>query len=192
MHVNLVSIRGYCTTTVPPEAPQRIIVRDLMRNRNLYNHLFESGKTKLSWPIRQKIAIGTARGLAYLHYGVDPAIIHRDIKPSNILLDDSFEPEVADFGLARFNSQGMTHFSTGVAGTLGYVAPEYALYGKLTERSDVSSFGVVLLELLSGKKAYEINEGNASLLTNWAWSLAREGEDWILLKKTCLEWDHQR
>lgn len=113
--------------------------------------------------------------MAYLHYGVHPAIIHRDIKASNILLDDNFEAKVADFGLARFNSQGMTHLSTRVAGTLGYVAPEYALYGTLTERSDVYSFGVVLLELLSGKKASENNEGNVSLLTDWAWSLAKEG-----------------
>ncbi|KAH8490992.1 hypothetical protein H0E87_023213 [Populus deltoides] len=186
-HVNLVSIRGYCTTTVPPEAPQRIIVCDLMRNGSLYNHLFESGKTKLSWPIRQKIAIGTARGLAYLHYGVHPAIIHRDIKASNILLDDSFEPKVADFGLARFNSRGMTHFSTRVAGTLGYVAPEYALFGQLTERSDVFGFGVVLLELLSGKKAYEINEGNVSLLTDWAWSLAREGRGLDIIEENLPE-----
>lgn len=174
-HVNLVALRGYCTTKVPQEAHQRIIVCDLMHNGSLYNHLFEAGKMKLSWPTRQKIALGTARGLAYLHYGVHPAIIHRDIKASNILLDDNFEAKVADFGLARFNSQGMTHLSTGVAGTLGYVAPEYALYGTLTERSDVYSFGVVLLELLSGKKASENNEGNVSLLTDWAWSLAKEG-----------------
>ncbi|CAK7340814.1 unnamed protein product [Dovyalis caffra] len=174
-HVNLVALRGYCTTKIPPEPHQRIIVCDLIHNGSLYNHLFESGKTKLSWPIRQKIALGTARGLAYLHYGVHPAIIHRDIKASNILLDENFEAKVADFGLARFNSQRMTHVSTRVAGTLGYVAPEYALYGKLTERSDVYSFGVVLLEILSGKRAYENNEGNVSLLTDWAWSLAKEG-----------------
>ncbi|KAE8660238.1 putative Sugar transporter [Hibiscus syriacus] len=117
----------------------------------LYDHLFGSGKKKLSWPIRLKIALGTARGLAYLHHGVHPAIIHRDIKASNILLDETFEPKVADFGLAKTKSEGMTHLSTTVAGTLGYVAPEYALYGKLTEKSDISSFGAVLLEILSGR-----------------------------------------
>ncbi|CAN1271421.1 Probable LRR receptor-like serine/threonine-protein kinase RKF3 [Linum perenne] len=109
--------------------------------------------SKLSWPIRQKIALGTARGLAYLHTGAQPTIIHRDIKASNILLDNEFEPKVADFGLAKSNPEGMTHLSTRVAGTWGYLAPEYALYGQLTERSDVYSYGVVLLELLSGKKA---------------------------------------
>ena len=130
---------------------------------------------KLSWPIRQKIVLGTACGLAYLHYGAQPAIIHRDIKASNILLDEKFEPKLADFGLAKFNAEGMTHLSTRVAGTLGYVAPEHALYGKLTEGSDVYSFGVVLLELLSGKKPLETNEGKASLLTDWAWSLVQKG-----------------
>ncbi|XP_065854648.1 probable LRR receptor-like serine/threonine-protein kinase RKF3 [Euphorbia lathyris] len=175
-HVNLVALRGYCTATFPLEGHQRIIVCDLMHNGSLYDHLFGSEPEKLTWPIRRKIALGTARGLAYLHNGVQPAIIHRDIKASNILLDDMFEAKVADFGLARFNLFGTSHLSTRAAGTLGYVAPEYALYGKLTEWSDVYSFGVVLLELLSGKKAYENNEGEVSLLTDWAWSLVKEGK----------------
>ncbi|OMO99020.1 hypothetical protein COLO4_13551 [Corchorus olitorius] len=133
------------------------------------------GKKKLTWPVRQKIALGTARGLDYLHHGLHPAIIHRDIKASNILLDETFEPKVADFGLAKIKSEGITHLSTRVAGTLGYVAPEYALYGKLTEKSDVYSFGVVLLELLSGKKAYGNNEGKIFRLTDWAWELVQQG-----------------
>ncbi|CAN4093157.1 unnamed protein product [Withania somnifera] len=175
-HVNLVSLRGYCTATTPFEGHQRIIVCDLMKNGSLYDHLFGKRHEKLSWGIRQKVAIGTARGLAYLHYGAQPGIIHRDIKASNILLDESFEPKVADFGLAKFTPEGMTHLSTRVAGTMGYVAPEYALYGQLTERSDVYSFGVVLLELLSGKKAIiEFNDGQPTLLTDWAWSLVKEG-----------------
>ncbi|MCE3214623.1 putative LRR receptor-like serine/threonine-protein kinase rkf3 [Datura stramonium] len=175
-HVNLVALRGYCTATTPFEGHQRIIVCDLMKNGSLHDHLFGTRHEKLSWGIRQKVAIGTARGLAYLHYGAQPGIIHRDIKASNILLDDSFEPKVADFGLAKFTPEGMTHLTTRVAGTMGYVAPEYALYGQLTERSDVYSFGVVLLELLSGKKAMiEFNDGQPTLLTDWAWSLVREG-----------------
>ncbi|KAA8550917.1 hypothetical protein F0562_002601 [Nyssa sinensis] len=175
-HVNLVALRGYCTATTPMEGHQRIIVCDLMKNGSIYDHLFGSRDKMLSWPIRQKIALGTARGLAYLHYGAQPAIIHRDIKGSNILLDEKFEPKVADFGLAKFTPEGMTHLSTRVAGTMGYVAPEYALYGQLTERSDVYSFGVVFLELLSGKKALNAdNEGQTSLVTDWAWSLVREG-----------------
>ncbi|CAI0582091.1 unnamed protein product [Linum tenue] len=130
---------------------------------------------KLSWPIRRKIALGTARGLAYLHTGAQPTIIHRDIKASNILLDDDFEAKVADFGLAKSNPEGVSHLSTRVAGTWGYLAPEYALYGQLTERSDVYSYGVVLLELLSGKKAMEESQNQPRLLADWAWGLAREG-----------------
>ncbi|WCJ21458.1 receptor-like kinase in in flowers 3 [Euphorbia peplus] len=175
-HVNLVALRGYCTATTKSEGHQRIIVCDLMKNGSLYDHLYGSSKKKLSWPIRQRIALGTARGLAYLHCGVQPAIIHRDIKASNILLDDNFEAKVADFGLAKFTPEGATHLSTRVAGTMGYVAPEYALYGQLTERSDVYSFGVLMLELLSGKKALGVSEeGQPSPVTDWAWSLVRKG-----------------
>lgn len=175
-HVNLVALRGYCIATTPMEGHQRIIVCDLMRNGSLHDHIFGYQEKKLSWPIRQKIALGTARGLAYLHYGAQPSIIHRDIKANNILLDEMFEAKVADFGLAKFTPEGMTHLSTRVAGTMGYVAPEYALYGQLTVRSDVYSFGVVLLELLSGKKALLVSsEDQPSLVTDWAWSLVRNG-----------------
>ncbi|KAL0533868.1 hypothetical protein IC582_028139 [Cucumis melo] len=175
-HVNLVALRGYCIATTPMEGHQRIIVCDLMKNGSLYDHLFGFSDQRLSWPIRQKIALGTARGLAYLHYGAQPSIIHRDIKASNILLDENFEPKVADFGLAKFTPEGMTHLSTRVAGTMGYVAPEYALYGQLTERSDVYSFGVVLLELLSGRKALGVRSHDSQpfLVTDWAWTLVRE------------------
>ncbi|CAN1271414.1 Probable LRR receptor-like serine/threonine-protein kinase RKF3 [Linum perenne] len=191
------SIRhGYCIATTPTtEGHQRMIICELMNNGSLHDHLFgnNASKSKLSWPIRQKIALGTARGLAYLHTGAQPTIIHRDIKASNILLDNEFEPKVADFGLAKsnpakvadfglakFNPEGMTHLSTRVAGTMGYVAPEYALYGQLTERSDVYSYGVVLLELLSGKKAlFKLDDEDSAtqpcLLTDWAWSLVKEG-----------------
>ncbi|CDP03584.1 unnamed protein product [Coffea canephora] len=175
-HVNLVTLRGYCVATAPYEGHQRIIVCDLIMNGSLHDHLFGLNANKLSWPTRQRIALGTAKGLAYLHYGAQPAIIHRDIKASNILLDETFEPKVADFGLAKFTPEGMTHLSTRVAGTMGYVAPEYALYGQLTERSDVYSFGVVLLELLSGKKAIiATNDGQPVVVTDWAWSLVRNG-----------------
>ncbi|KAI5680352.1 hypothetical protein M9H77_01579 [Catharanthus roseus] len=175
-HVNLVALRGYCVATTSFEGHQRIIVCDLIKNGSLYEHLFGTSENKLSWPIRQKIALGTAKGLAYLHYGAQPAIIHRDIKASNILIDENFEPKVADFGLAKFTPEGMTHLSTRVAGTMGYVAPEYALYGQLTERSDVYSFGVLLLELLSGKKAImAVNDGQPTLVTDWAWSLVKKG-----------------
>lgn len=175
-HVNLVSILGFCSATVPLEGHQRIIVCDLVQNGSLYHHLFNPETKRLSWPVRLKIALGTARGLAYLHNGVQPAIIHRDVKASNILIDEKFEPKLADFGLAKFNTKGASHLSTKLAGTLGYVAPEYAMYGKLTEGSDVYSFGVVLLELLSGKKAIiSMDEIKTCLLTDWAWSLVSNG-----------------
>ncbi|KAM2631841.1 hypothetical protein TB1_030564 [Malus domestica] len=175
-HVNLVALRGYCIANTPLMGHQRIIVCDLMKNGSLHDHLFGTFEIKLSWPIRQRIALGMARGLAYLHYGAQPTIIHRDIKANNILLDETFEAKVADFGLAKFTPEGMTHLSTRVAGTMGYVAPEYALYGQLTDKTDVYSFGVVLLELLSGKKALHVsNDSQPSLVTDWAWELVRKG-----------------
>ncbi|AEC10923.1 unnamed protein product [Arabidopsis thaliana] len=176
-HVNLLALRGYCTATTPYEGHQRIIVCDLVSNGSLHDHLFGDLEAQLAWPLRQRIALGMARGLAYLHYGAQPSIIHRDIKASNILLDERFEAKVADFGLAKFNPEGMTHMSTRVAGTMGYVAPEYALYGQLTEKSDVYSFGVVLLELLSRRKAIVTDEeGQPVSVADWAWSLVREGQ----------------
>ncbi|XP_037421649.1 probable LRR receptor-like serine/threonine-protein kinase RKF3 [Triticum urartu] len=176
-HVNLVALRGYCIAATQREGHQRMIVCDLMHNGSLHDHLFGAGECQMAWPVRQRIAIGMARGLSYLHRGTQPAIIHRDIKASNILLDDDFEAKVADFGLAKFAPEGMTHVSTRVAGTMGYVAPEYALYGQLTEKSDVYSFGVVLLELMSGKRAFmSLSEGESFVLADWAWSLVRRGK----------------
>lgn len=187
-HVNLVALRGYCIATTHREGHQRMIICDLMHNGSLHDHLFSAGECQMAWPVRQRIAIGMARGLAYLHCGVQPAIIHRDIKASNILLDDEFEAKVADFGLAKFAPEGMTHVSTRVAGTLGYVAPEYALYGQLTDKSDVYSFGVVLLELLSGKRAFiSLGEGQSFVLTDWAWSLVRRGKTVEVIQEGMLE-----
>ncbi|CAO2208219.1 unnamed protein product [Urochloa humidicola] len=187
-HVNLVALRGYCIATTQREGHQRMIICDLMHNGSLHDHLFGAGECQMAWPVRQRIAVGMARGLAYLHRGAQPAIIHRDIKASNILLDDEFEAKVADFGLAKFAPEGMTHVSTRVAGTLGYVAPEYALYGQLTEKSDVYSFGVVLLELLSGKRAFiSLGEGQSFVLTDWAWSLVRRGRTVEVIQEGMVE-----
>ncbi|KAM7269057.1 hypothetical protein ACFE04_024554 [Oxalis oulophora] len=123
----------------------------------------------LDWSNRVKIAIGSAKGLAYLHEDCHPKIIHRDIKTANILLEDDFEAKVADFGLARLNDTTQTHVSTRVMGTFGYLAPEYASSGKLTDRSDVFSFGVVLLELITGRKPVDPTQplGEESLV-EWA------------------------
>ncbi|KAK9280827.1 hypothetical protein L1049_003716 [Liquidambar formosana] len=115
-------------------------------------HIGGKGRPTMSWTTRMKIALGTAKGLAYLHEDCQPKIIHRDIKAANILLDYNFEGKVADFGLAKFSSDADTHVSTRVMGTFGYLAPEYAASGKLTDKSDVYSFGVLLLELITGRQ----------------------------------------
>ncbi|CAI9087342.1 OLC1v1021393C1 [Oldenlandia corymbosa var. corymbosa] len=148
-HRHLVSLVGYCFSDV-----QRILVCDFVANNTLHFHLHEEDRPVMSWEARMRVAVGAARGIAYLHEDCIPRIIHRDIKSANILLDDNFEAKVADFGLAKLamELEARTHVSTRVMGTFGYMAPEYATSGKLTEKSDVFSFGVVLLELITGRK----------------------------------------
>ncbi|KAJ3700730.1 hypothetical protein LUZ61_004435 [Rhynchospora tenuis] len=163
-HRHLVSLVGYCI-----ENEQRLLVYDYVPNNTLHYHLHVPGRPVLEWAIRVKIAAGAARGIAYLHEDCHPRIIHRDIKSSNILLDNDFEALVADFGLARLALDAVTHVTTRVMGTFGYLAPEYASSGKLTERSDVFSFGVVLLELITGRKPVDTSRplGDESLV-EWA------------------------
>ncbi|GMH03681.1 hypothetical protein Nepgr_005520 [Nepenthes gracilis] len=146
-HKHLVSLVGYCIS-----GSQRLLVYEFVPNKTLEFHLHGDERPTLSWSTRLIIALGAAKGLAYLHEDCQPKIIHRDIKASNILLDDNFEAKVADFGLAKFSFDTDTHISTRVMGTFGYLAPEYAASGKLTEKSDVFSFGVVLLELITGRR----------------------------------------
>ncbi|KAK7825529.1 proline-rich receptor-like protein kinase perk1 [Quercus suber] len=153
-HKHLVSLVGYCIT-----GAQRLLVYEFVPNNTLEFHLHGKGRPTMDWPTRLKIALGASKGLAYLHEDCHPKIIHRDIKASNILLDFKFEAKVADFGLAKIASDANTHVSTRVMGTFGlysssshmllslrYLAPEYASSGKLTDKSDVFSFGVMLLE----------------------------------------------
>ncbi|KAK8550261.1 hypothetical protein V6N12_038979 [Hibiscus sabdariffa] len=129
-----------------------MLVYEFVPNNTLEFHLHGKGRPTMDWPSRMRIALGSAKGLAYLHEDCHPKIIHRDIKTANILLDFKFEAKVADFGLAKINSDVNTHVSTRVMGTFGYLAPEYASSGKLTDKSDVFSFGVMLLELITGHK----------------------------------------
>ncbi|KAG8053664.1 hypothetical protein GUJ93_ZPchr0001g32947 [Zizania palustris] len=163
-HRHLVSLVGYCISE-----DQRLLVYDFVPNDTLHYHLHGHGRPVLEWSARVKIAAGSARGMAYLHEDCHPRIIHRDIKSSNILLDNNFEAQVADFGLARLAMDAVTHVTTRVMGTFGYLAPEYASSGKLTERSDVFSFGVVLLELITGRKPVDASKplGDESLV-EWA------------------------
>uniref|UniRef100_A0A3Q7H402 non-specific serine/threonine protein kinase n=1 Tax=Solanum lycopersicum TaxID=4081 RepID=A0A3Q7H402_SOLLC len=152
-HKNLVNLTGYCT-----DGDQRLLIYEFMPMGSLENHLFdvEPGKKPLSWSTRLKIASGAAHGLEYLHCKANPPVIYRDLKSSNILLDNDFNPKLSDFGLAKLGPVGEnTHVSTRVMGTYGYCAPEYAMSGKLTLKSDIYSLGVVLLELITGRKAYD-------------------------------------
>ncbi|KAF8027562.1 hypothetical protein BT93_E0464 [Corymbia citriodora subsp. variegata] len=146
-HRHLVSLVGYCIS-----GAHRILVYEFVPNSTLEFHLHGKDHPTMAWPIRMKIALGSARGLAYLHEECNPKIIHRDIKAANILLESNFEAKVADFGLAKFASDTDTHVSTRVMGTFGYLDPGYAYSGQLTEKSDVFSFGVVLLELITGRR----------------------------------------
>ncbi|XP_073055066.1 proline-rich receptor-like protein kinase PERK9 [Primulina eburnea] len=163
-HRHLVSLVGYCISE-----DRRLLVYEYVPNNTLHFHLRGRGSPVMNWATRVKIAVGAARGIAYLNEDCQPRIIHRDIKSSNILLDHNFEARVSDFGLAKLAMDANTHITTCVMGTFGYMAPEYASSGKLTEKSDVFSFGVVLLELISGRKPVDTSQplGEESLV-EWA------------------------
>ncbi|KAJ9537724.1 hypothetical protein OSB04_030457 [Centaurea solstitialis] len=149
-HPNLVKLIGYCC-----EDEERLLVYEFMPRGSLENHLFKRISVCLPWGNRIKIAIGAAKGLAFLH-GAENPVIYRDFKTSNILLDSDFNAKLSDFGLATMGPEGSnTHVTTRVMGTYGYAAPEYINTGHLTTKSDIYSFGVVLLELLTGKRAMD-------------------------------------
>ncbi|KAG0602844.1 hypothetical protein M758_10G046000 [Ceratodon purpureus] len=189
-HRNLVNLRGCCV-----REDQRLLVYEYVDNNDLSHHLFDSKENqRLTWPARFNICLGVAKGLQYLHASAQPRIIHRDIKASNILMDQDFQPKIADFGLALFFPDEESHIITSdVAGTRGYWAPEYATMGKLSEKVDVYSFGVLLLEIVSGRKNLDYNmpepevylcqwgrklydESNVMKLVDPALSLSKEEE----------------
>ncbi|CAA0834970.1 Protein kinase superfamily protein [Striga hermonthica] len=167
-HRNLVKLIGICV-----EDPTRCLVYELVPNGSVESHLHgmrcDKERSPLDWNARLKIALGAARALAYLHEDSSPCVIHRDFKASNILLEDDFMPKVSDFGLARTALDENRHISTRVMGTFGYVAPEYAMTGHLLVKSDVYSYGVVLLELLTGRKPVDMSQlpGQENLVS-WA------------------------
>ncbi|XVE88512.1 hypothetical protein DITRI_Ditri19aG0075100 [Diplodiscus trichospermus] len=145
-HRNLVKLYGCCI-----EGKRHLLVYEYLENKSLDQALFGRSNLHLDWPTRFNICLATARGLAYLHEESNPRIVHRDIKASNILLDAELCPKISDFGLAKLYDDNKTHISTRVAGTFGYLTPEYAMRGHLTEKVDVFGFGIVALEILSGR-----------------------------------------
>ncbi|KZV38687.1 putative LRR receptor-like serine/threonine-protein kinase [Dorcoceras hygrometricum] len=174
-HRNLVKLYGCCI-----EVNKRLLVYEYLENKSLDQLLFGTGSKSLylDWPTRYDICLGVARGLAYLHEESRLRIVHRDVKASNILLDSDLTPKISDFGLAKLYDDKKTHISTRVAGTIGYLAPEYAMRGHLTEKADVFSFGVVALEIVSGRPNSDSNlEVDKIYLLEWAWSLHENNKD---------------
>ncbi|CAN6467009.1 unnamed protein product [Victoria cruziana] len=164
-HKNLVRLLGYCV-----EGIHRMLVYEYVNNGNLEQWLHGAMRQRgfLTWEARMKVILGTAKALAYLHEAIEPKVVHRDIKSSNILIDEEFNAKVSDFGLAKLLGAGKSHITTRVMGTFGYVAPEYANTGLLNEKSDIYSFGVVLLEAITGRDPVDYGRpANEVNLVDW-------------------------
>ncbi|GLT81632.1 hypothetical protein SLE2022_000710 [Rubroshorea leprosula] len=185
-HPNLVSLIGYCA-----EGDQRLLVYEYMPLGSLEYHLHDlrHDQKPLDWNTRMKIAAGAAKGLEFLHNGADPPVIYRDLKSSNILLDEGFHPKLSDFGLAKFGPSGdKSHVSTRIMGTRGYCAPEYMNSGKLTMKSDIFSFGVFLLELITGRKALDdTRDRDQRSIVDWARPLWKDSKNLAPLADPLLE-----
>ncbi|XP_075094811.1 BRASSINOSTEROID INSENSITIVE 1-associated receptor kinase 1 [Nicotiana tabacum] len=174
VHRNLLRLLGFCMT-----ATERLLVYPYMANGSVASRLRERPESDppLEWSIRKRIALGSARGLAYLHDHCDPKIIHRDVKAANILLDEEYEAVVGDFGLAKLMDYKDTHVTTAVRGTIGHIAPEYLSTGKSSEKTDVFGYGVMLLELITGQRAFDLarlaNDDDVMLL-DWVKGLLKD------------------
>lgn len=178
-HPNLVNMIGYCA-----EGDQRLLVYEYMPLGSLEYHLHDLSPDMepLDWNTRMKIAAGAANGLDYLHNKADPPVIYRDLKSSNILLGEGYHPKLSDLGLAKFGpTDDKSHVSTRVMGTHGYCAPEYGTTGKLTVKSDIYSFGVVLLELITGRRAVENTRHGRQMLINWARPMLLDRKNFVQL-----------
>ncbi|CAK9151932.1 unnamed protein product [Ilex paraguariensis] len=174
LHRNLLRLRGFCMTPT-----ERVLVYPFMVNGSVASCLRERGESQppLVWPIRKRIALVAARGLAYLHDHCDPKIIHGDVKAANILLDEEFEAVVGDFGLAKLVDYNDTHVTTAVRNTIGHIAPEYLSTGEYSEKTDVFGYGFTLLELISGQRAFDLarlaNDDDVMLL-DWVTGLLKK------------------
>ncbi|KAF9618123.1 hypothetical protein IFM89_000239 [Coptis chinensis] len=170
-HPHLVRLFGCCI-----EGNQLLLIYEYMENNSLARALFgpEDGRLKIDWPTRLKVCLGIARGLAYLHEESRLKIVHRDLKATNVLLDKDLTAKISDFGLAKLDEEENTHISTRIAGTIGYMAPEYAMRGHLTEKADVYSFGIVALEIVSGQSNTNFRPKEGYLL-DWAYVLQEQG-----------------
>ncbi|XP_028773178.1 BRASSINOSTEROID INSENSITIVE 1-associated receptor kinase 1-like [Neltuma alba] len=175
VHRNLLRLLGFCSTPT-----ERLLVYPLMVNGSVASCLRGRPESRpaLDWLTRKRIAVGAARGLAYLHDHCEPKIIHRDIKAANILLDEEFEAVVGDFGLAKLMDYKATHVTTEVRGTIGYIAPEYLSTGQSSEKTDVFGYGVMLLELITGQKAFDLArlaiDNDHIMLLDWVREVVKE------------------
>ncbi|KAM4100942.1 hypothetical protein ACJW30_05G106400 [Castanea mollissima] len=182
LHRNLLRLYGFCMTS-----DERLLVYPYMPNGSVADRLRETCREKpsLDWNRRMRVAIGAARGLLYLHDQCNPKIIHRDVKAANILLDESFEAVVGDFGLAKLLDRRESHVTTAVRGTVGHIAPEYLSTGQSSEKTDVFGFGILLLELITGQKALDAGNGQVQkgMILEWVRTLFEEKKLEVLVDR---------
>ncbi|KAG6407533.1 hypothetical protein SASPL_130525 [Salvia splendens] len=187
-HPNLVKLLGYCAVN-GERGIQRLLVYEYMQNKSLEDHLFNRSVPTIPWIRRLSIILGAAQGMAYLHEGLEVQVIYRDFKSSNVLLDTDFNPRLSDFGLAREGPTGnRTHVSTAPVGTRGYAAPEYVETGHLSVKSDIWSFGVVLYEILAGRRTFDRNLPSAEQkLLGWVKQFPVDGKRFSMIMDSRLQ-----